>query len=153
MTEAVGHRSYLNVPYVRSATPTRTEMTGLAGDEWGEVIDSVNGKKNSCITHTNTHARAAQMAAGHRTQVHTSGIQNTTGCTFSHSHTVWPNIWSLAGIHEQTLRKRYPFLMPFGQTTGRDQGRSGMERQGGGIGGRVDTNNQIKETICTINLQ
>ena len=27
-----------------------------------------------------------------------------------------------------------------------------MEREGG-VGGRMDINNQIKETICTINLQ
>lgn len=33
MTETEGHRRYLNTLYVRSATPTGTKMTGLAGDE------------------------------------------------------------------------------------------------------------------------
>lgn len=49
--EAVGHRKHFNTLYVRYATPTRLELTGLAGDEWGEVIDSwmeINTHTNSC---------------------------------------------------------------------------------------------------------
>lgn len=59
---------YLNaLTLCKSATPTGSNTTGLAGDEWGWVMDSGaerKEKKNTCGTHTNTQnrCRAAHMS-------------------------------------------------------------------------------------------
>lgn len=60
----VGCRRYSNtLTRCTSTAPTGTSLIGLSGDEGGQVMD---GKKNTCGSHTNT-----QIAAGKPTRAHT----------------------------------------------------------------------------------
>lgn len=99
------------------------------------------------LTHTHTHARRWLPGV----TLKSSNIQHSTGFTQPHSHTkyfaiYWPRKYTLLYIVVVTCLR--PCVTPFGQSWRWDgETRWGLEE------GRKDINNQIKATICAINLQ
>lgn len=67
MMETVGRRRYVNALTLHkpALTPTGSNTTGLAGDEWGWVMDSSVERKKKHMGHSHKHTdrcRAARMS-------------------------------------------------------------------------------------------
>ena len=136
MMEAVGLREDMETLYVRFVTPTRAEMTGWAGDEWSEVIDSWIEWKTHANTHTHTQTHGCWASHKYKHSAYKTledecslilTQYNQKFCLSLKKHKQTQNTKKLQ--HIPALSLRLLGVIPLGQTTSRDQGRVGMKRQ------------------------